>query len=378
MGTKQPDTERMHRLLDEALDHADLTGNVVPGVLAGYEHKVKVRRRQAAGVALGLLATAGVAIGALPHGSGVGSRPTAADGPQSTDYCKHHQWIPAPGPDGGTVVSVGGTDLVADPPLFHTDCEALRTALQAVFPDTQLVPQYNADLALDPRVDQTLVKQVEAEQHTDPPKGDADQTEYFGAELQNLAVHPEDPANIYLPEEYTLVTPAGREALGVSRAVGKADPRFPGTFVGTADSYDCAKMPAALKGSVQCTPVGVAGGWHGALWKTPPAGENRAQLVAVLTNGRGTSIELFTSGGDDEGWYVQGDKRPNGSYTWVNRWTGQTYEGTRSPDSRALTEEQWTRFLGSSAFRKFADVYLVGLSKAGTQPQAVPSPTRSH
>ena len=61
-------------LFDAALDDVDLTGDVVPGVLTGYAHRVKVRRYQAAGVAAAALAAAGIAVSALPHGGGATRR----------------------------------------------------------------------------------------------------------------------------------------------------------------------------------------------------------------------------------------------------------------------------------------------------------------
>lgn len=301
METEQPDTGRMHRLFDDALDDVDLAGNVVPAVLAGYEHKVKVRRYQSAGIALAVLAAGGAAISALPYSNGTNSQ-SAAAGAQSVDYCQHEQWGLA-----STVAADGTKHLSADPSAYHANCEALRTALQEVFPGAQLVPQYNADLTGDPRVDQTLVRELMPEQKADPAKWHADEIKYFGAELKYLAVHPEDPANVYIPNQYTVVMPGGREDLGVSRA---------------ADSADCTKRPAALKESAQCTPVGVTGGWHGVVWNS----DDHAQL-AVLTNGHGTSIELST------------------------------------PGSHALTEKQWAQFLGSPALQKFANVY------AGTLPK---------
>jgi hypothetical protein len=222
MGTEQPDTGAMHRLFDDALDDVDLTENVVPAVLAGYERKVKVRRYQSAGIALAVLATAGAAISALPRGGAAGSASPAASGAQSVDYCKHHQWTPA--------AADGAKTLHVDLPVFHTNCEALRTALQSVFPDAELVPLFNRNLALDPRVDQTLLKKIQ--QKTDTTKSVDDAEKYFGAELDYLADHPEDPANVYVPDHYTLITPAGPEGVGVGLPEGKFNPQFPSTFVG--------------------------------------------------------------------------------------------------------------------------------------------------
>lgn len=301
METEQPDAGRMHRLFDDALDDVDLAGNVVPAVLAGYEHKVKVRRYQSAGIALAVLAAGGVAISALPYGNGTNSQ-SAAAGAQSVDYCRHENWALA-----STVAADGTKHLSADPSAYRANCEVLRIALQEVFPGAQLVPQYNADLTGDPRVDQTLVRELMPEQKADPAKWHADEIKYFGAELKYLAVHPEDPANVYIPNQYTVVMPGGHVDLDVGRAV---------------DSADCAKPPKGLKESIRCTPVDIGGGWHGALWNS----ENPAQL-AVLTNGEGTGIELSAAG------------------------------------TPALTEKQWTQLLGSSALRKFANVY------AGTLPK---------
>jgi hypothetical protein len=76
------------------------------------------------------------------------------------------------------------------------------------------------------------------------------------------------------------------------------------------------------------------------------------------------------------GWNLPGD-------TWINRWTGQTHEGSAPPALHALTEAQWAQFLDSPALQKFADSYLayVATMPAGNgygSQQPAPSPTRSH
>ena len=379
MGTEHPGIEGMHRLFDDALDDVDLTGDVVPGVLAGYERKVKVRRYQAAGAALAVLAAMGATVSALPRGGGAASQsPGSPAKKQGTDYCQHRQWLSMP--QRGTVL-VGLQE--PDPAADQANCEALQTALQTVFPSAHVVPQYNADLALDPRVDQALVKETDAEMTTDPGKGSADAAKYFGAELKYLALHPEDPANVYLPNRYELITPAGRESLGIGLASDTTVPGHPEAFVGLARSNDCGNIPSVLVGKVRCTPVGIAGGWHGALWNTPPGGVDAAKLTAVLTDGRGKSISLWGDGNDWQAWYHEGtyDKGIGVNLpgdTWINRWTGQTYKGAQPPPVHALTEEQWRQFLDSSAFQKFADSYLAYLDKLPALEQPGPSPTRSH
>jgi hypothetical protein len=383
MGTEHPDTERMHRLFGDALDDVDLTGDVVPTVLTGYRRKVKIRRYQGAGVALAVLATAGIAAGALPRGTGNGAgKESAAAAPatQYTGYCEHRQWIAKS--RAGVIVA---GQLAPDPAADQANCEALQTALQSVFPTAQIVPQFNADLTRDPRVDQSLVKQVNAEQYTDPGKWSTDTAKYFGSELKYLAVHPEDPANVYMPDQYELVTSAGRESLGVSRASDTTVPGHPEAFVGFAESNDCANIPSVLVGKVHCTPVGVADGWHGALWDTPPGGVDAAKQTGVMTNGRGKTIELWGDGDDYQGWYHEGmysiGMGGMGSglpgNTWINRWTGQTSEGSAPPTLHALTDAQWTQLLGAPAFQKFADSYLAYLDKLPT-PKQVVSTTRSH
>lgn len=323
MGTEQPDTGKMHRLFDDALGDVDLTGDVVPGVLTGYAHRVKVRRYQAVGLAaVAVLATAGVAASALPH-RGAAAAPAAVS--QDTDYCAHQHWVANPNPN---VVVVN--KLTTDPAADQANCEALRTALRSALPDAQLIPDSEPDLTLDTRVDQALVKKIDDEVHYhDPMKGEADRAKYFGPELAYLADHPEDPANVYYPDGYTLVTAAGREQVGI-RSVTKGGyvPGRPDTFVGSYDSGDCAKVPAALK-NVQCTPVGMAGAWHGALWRRLNPNSNVWELTAVLTGGQGQAIAVSTEA-DDVGGHI-------------------------------MTEQQMVAVLDSSAFQKYADGYFAYL-----------------
>ena len=359
MGTEQPDTERMHRLFDDALDDADLTGDVVPGVLTGYARGFRVRRYQAAGVALAVLATAGAAVSALPHGGGADAAAPASVS-QGTDYCTHQHWVFTPHP--GTVVV---NQLTADPAPDQANCEALRTALRSAFPDAQLVPDYKADLTLDSRVDQSLVKKVNDEMnHHDPLRGNADQMKDFGTEMKYLSVHPEDPANVYYPDSYTLVTAAGREHIGIGLVTSGYDDAFPARFVGTVDSNDCGKMPAALKKTVQCTTVGTKNGWHGALWRRPDNVGTTWQLTAVLTDKQGKSIEVNTGGDDFSAWYREGtydgtvDNTAGANTKWINRWSGQTFVGRVPPISHVVTEKQVAGFLDSSAFQKYADSHL--------------------
>lgn len=385
MGTEHPDTERMHRLFGDALDDVDLTGDVVPTVLTGYRRRVKIRRYQGAGVALAVLATAGVAVSALPRGTD-DAKVTPATGPakQYTGYCEHRQWVAIPMI---TVNSVSTPAPDAQAAADQANCKALQAALQSVYPTAQIVPQFNADLTRDPRVDQSLLKKIDAYEYTDPGKWSADTAKNFGSELKYLAVHPEDPANIYMPDQYELVTSAGRESLGVSRASDTTVPNHPEVFVGLAESNNCANIPSVLVGKIHCTPVGgVADGWHGALWDTPPGGVDAAKQTGVMTNGRGTSIELWGDGNDYQAWYHEGmytiGMNGMGSGlpgdTWINRWTGQTYEGSAPPALHALTDAQWTQFLNAPAFQKFADSYLAYLAKLPAPQQAAPSPTRSH
>lgn len=319
MGTEHPDTERMHQLFDDALDDADLTGDVVPGVLTGYEQKVRARRYQAAGLALAVLAAAGTAVGVLPRGG----QAAPASASQDTDYCTHQHWVFTPSQD----VTVENK-LAASPAADQKNCDALRTALRSAFPGAQLVPKYTPDLTLDTRLDQALVKEVEDEIHYhDPVKGTADQVKYFGSELKYLAAHPEDPANVFHPDSYVLITAAGREQIGVhSMTNGGGPPDLldePGTFVSAIASPDCEKVPATLKNTVRCTTVGVVGGWHGALWQGPDPSSVTSLLKGVLTGEHGRTIGFSAGGADD-----------------------------------ALTGSQMAAFLGSSAFQKYADSYL--------------------
>ena len=368
MGTEQPDTERMRHLFDDALDDVDLTADVVPGVLTGYAHRVKVRRYQAAGVgvALAVLATAGTTVSALPH-RGDATAPGA--GSQGIDYCGHQHWVWTPDP-GTVVVDKLATNPVAD----QANCEATQTALRSAFPGVQVIPDYHADLTMDSRADQTLVKKdLDELSYVDPVKGSADEMKDFGSELKYLAVHPEDPANVYYPDGYTLVTAAGREHVSIRLAIdGGYDQAHPATFVGTAASNDCGKMPAALNKTVQCTTVGVADGWHGALWREPNSYGTTWQLSAVLTGRRGKTIAL-NIGNDDSAWYREGtytgtldntdstDSTNTGNTKWINRWTGKTAVGRNPPASHVVTEDQVAGFLDSYGFQKYADGYLAYL-----------------
>ncbi|MEY9926914.1 hypothetical protein ABH926_001539 [Catenulispora sp. GP43] len=340
MGTEQPDTERMHRLFDDALDDVDLTGDVVPGVLTGYAHRVKVRRYQAAGVALAVLATTGAAVSALPHR---GDAVAPASVSQEADYCTHQHWVSTPNP--GTVVV---NDLAKSPAADQANCEAMRAALRSAFPGAQLIPDYQADLTLDSRIDQTLVKKDHDElSYVDPIKGSADQTKDFGSELKYLAVHPEDPANVYYPDGYTLVTAAGRAQLSIRSATD-----------------------ATLGKTTRCSTVGVTGGWHGPLCQA--YGYNTTwQLSAVLTGRQGKTVE-FAFGDDDTAWYREGAytgtlaDRADKNTKWINRWTGKTAVGQNPPVSHVVTLEQAGSFLDSSAFQKYADGYLAYLDNLPT------------
>lgn len=342
MGTEQPDTERMHRLFDDALDDADLTADVVPGVLAGYERGLRVRRYQAAGVALAVLATAGVAVGALPRGGESGSttgpvtvlpatRPattlTPTPTPQHTDPCEHGQWVHLPIGELASLHPAPGPEAATD----EANCAALQKAVQAVFPTAHVEPEVVTDLAYDPRVDQVLLKEVGEEAKTDAAKASADRTKYFGSELTYLAQHPDDPGNLYMPDSYTLITSGARETFGMRLADDANVPGHPEIFVGLVKSDDCGNLPSVLVGKDHCTPVGVAGGWHGALWKNLHDGE-AAPFTGVLTNGRGKTID------------IQGGMNTDPMIT--------------APPANALTEAQWAQLLDTPAMQNFADSYL--------------------
>lgn len=388
METEHPDTEGMHRLFDDALADADLTGDVVPGVLTGYERTVKVRRYQTAGVALAVLATAtataGVAVSALPRGGATvrPPEPAASSAASGPDYCTHQHWVSTPNPDVEVV-----NELSSNPAADQANCEALRTALHATVPEAQLVPRYFPDLTLDPRLDQAQVKKVNAEIKTDPLTGTAEQTKYFGSELKYLAVHPEDPANVYSPYGYELVTADGRDLLEVSGPGNdKQVAEDPLAFVGSAASSDCAKMPPSLSGVVQCTPVGTAGGWHGALWRGPEPidGAGAWTLTAVVTGPQATSIRV-TDGLDTDAWYRAGmydgtlSTSIDQNTKWINRWSGQTAVGKNPPAAHVVTEQQLAQFLDSPAFQAYADSYRTYIDNLPqTQGSETADPVHSH
>lgn len=361
MGTESPDTERMHRLLGGALTDVDLTADLVPAVLTGYQHRVKVRRYQGAGVALAVLATAGVGISVLPRDGVRRETTVVAPASREPDHCKHQRWSVMPVPH------IGAAAQESDPGPDQANCEALTTALRSMFPQAGLVPDYVPDLTLDTRLDQALVNRVSAEKKSGSPQGQADETKYFGSELKYLAVHPDDPANVYDPIGYTLITPAGREHLGVILGPGRAVPGYPASFVGSVDSDACGNMPAALAGKAECTPVGTADGWHGALWKNSYLITTGWESVAVVTDKQGKSIQFLASGYDGEAWYqkseYEGFQSDPQSTTWVNRWTGQTASATNPPGSHALSQQQWAAFFDSPAFQRYADSYLAYASK---------------
>lgn len=352
METENPDTERMHQLLGAALDDVDLTADVVPGVLTDYARRVKVQRYRGAGVAVAALAAAGIAISVLPHGT-VGAPPTTSpttSAQQGSDYCRHQQWVRG---SAGVVVQNGTLPLTIplspDPRADQASCDALQKALHAVFPEARLIPAFNPDLTRDPRLDQAQVRMIGTEEITDPNKWSADLTKSFGSELTRLAAHPEDPVNVYMPGQYTLLTPGVRESFGVAFVTAAPVANAPESFVGLVGSEDCEKMPAALKGKDQCTSVGVSDGWHGALWSTPTQGVNAPEQTVVLTNGSGTRFQFNAHGTDDSA-------------------RGIALSGS------ALTDAQWAQLVASPALQKYADDYF---GKAPVVPQSTPSPTHS-
>jgi len=379
MGTEHPDTEGMHRLFGDALDDVDLTGDVVPAVLTGYRRRVKTRRYQSAGVALAVLATAGAAVSTLPRGGdAVKVTPATAPANQNTNYCGHRQWA-----DVSPLSPNTTRPLAADPRVAadQANCEAFQTAVRAVFPAARIVPVFTADLGLDPRVDQALLKQVDADEYTNADQWSADIAKHFGSELKYLAVHPEDPANVYMPDAYELVTAAGRELVDAGivapLAVGHPEP-----IMGVIDSHDCANVPNALAGKSHCTPVGADGGWHGALWNVPADGPFPPRLTGVMVDSRGKNVGLWGGGYDYQAWYHEGTYEKGTGWplpgdTWINRWTGQTFHGGNPPVVHALTEAQWKQLLDSPTFQTFADGYLTYVDKRSPKDPASSS-THSH
>lgn len=383
MGTENLDTERMHRLFDDALADVDLTGDVVPAALTGYERKVRTRRYQGAGVALAVLATAGVAVSALPRGSsgGAGDAGVAAgSNPPSADYCTHQYWSPAIG-------TIMPGELTPDPSPYEANCHALQTALKAVFPTAYVVPTFTSYLARDSRVDQALLAKVNGYEHSDPVKWSTDMAKYFGSELKYLALHPDDPANVYAPNQYELVTPAGRETMETGSAVPGAKVPSAG-FVGTIESADCSKMPPILKGKDQCTSVGLAGGWQGSLWSVPAGGVDEPKFSAVMTKGQDKSVFLTGNGDDYQAWYHEGMYVKNmgdapgadlPGNTWINRWTGEKAHGTQPPVVHALSQAQWQQFVNSPGFQTFADSYRSFLDHQKLpKPASHPSSAAAH
>ncbi|NUP51076.1 MAG: hypothetical protein HOW97_27750 [Catenulispora sp.] len=262
MDTEHSENERMRRLLGSALDDVEFEADVVPAVLSGYDRTVRTRRYRAAGAALAVLAVASGAAALAPgsHRAAVspGQNPTTTGSragvvpPSATDPagCGHPTW---------NQLYRNGTDapngtLSADPAADRANCRALVTALAAVFPELRVMPRF----LLQPNA----------------------------GERDRLADHPEDPANVFVPDTYTLFIGTDNGTLDF----GYGDPS---TIAANGYATECANAHMA---HARCTPLSGAHGWHGALYAgttTEVAGANR---VADLTDGRGHTV-LFSVGG---------------------------------------------------------------------------------
>ncbi|GAA1951032.1 hypothetical protein [Catenulispora subtropica] len=362
METEHSENERMHRLLGGALDDVDLDANVVPAVLAGYDRGVRTRRYQAAGAALAVLAvTVGTATLLPRSGSGTTRPATSTTGkPSETtapvikkpavdlSRCAHERWARMYS-DGMTAPS--GT-LSEDPAAEQADCRALLSAFAAVFPDATITPAYFGVLELDPRVDQSKVKQDRAKDSAPDLMRDT------GTEQLYLSTHPDDPANVYQTGGGTIVTPAGRESFGVyvfKPAAGDASPA------------DCDTVTA------DCTPIAGSGGWHGALTsKTAPM--DTVDKTAILTDGHGNFVRVTFNGKDSTGWYTVGAYAADGGAgdpnrgKWINRWTGKLAPGNWPPATPALTDAQWLQLLESTAFHTYLDSFVKYHAKLPADP----------
>lgn len=345
---------------------ADLTGDVVPAVLIGNRRRARVRRYRTAGAAFAVLATVGAAVLATagstvrrePDTTSPGSRQElTSPASQPTDYCGHQNWLATPPKIPGFLTAVPSED----PSAAQADCEALQSALRTLFPDARIGPAAGVDLELDPHVDHAKLAKAVAGL---PPRGSAWQQailEYFGAELRYVHDHLANPANIFLPGEYSVVMPGGREDVVDMNLVPQGrDTRVDKKIApGWAGSSDCAYP--LTKPPHPCTMVGTSGGWHGALWGAAGNSETAADLIVDLesSGGKIISVLIATSSDGAREPKTDGTGQPlSASGPVVNRWTGQTANSTNRPAAAALTQAQWIRFLDSPALQQYADSYL--------------------
>jgi hypothetical protein len=306
-----------------------------------------------------VLATAGSAPRRGPDTTSPASQPqVASPASQSTDYCGHQNWLATPPKAPGFLTAVPSND----PSAAQADCAALQSALRTLFPDARIVPAAGVDLELDPHLDQAELAKAVAGL---PPRGPAWQQailDNFGAELRYVHDHPANPANIFLPGEYSVVMPGGREdVVDMNLVPGKGPTKLDGHKIGPgwAGSDDCA-YPLTTPPH-PCTQVGTSGGWHGALWGAAGNSQAAADLIVDFEGSGGKIISILIATSSDGAWQpaTDGKGQPLATPgTVVNRWTGQTADSKNRPASAALTQAQWIQVLDSPALQHYADSYL--------------------
>lgn len=370
MGTEHSANERMHRLLDGALDDVEFDADVVPAVLADYGRDVRFRRYRAAGTAvaaLAVLAVAATAAGVLPRsGSGTTrpagpTTPTLTAAPTPADFQNsgcHQHWAMTYDDSHFT----GGNRLSDHQGADEANCQALLTALHSVFPAANLEFHFNPNLTLDARIDQAQLKQfTDLQLHSGQPGAANAAMPAFSTKLQNeneyLRQHPEDPANVADPTAATLATPAGRETFLLTYGT---TPPVPGNDFPT----DCANEPSDFKKYAGCTALR-AGAWHGALtWATKLDDDFQYTMAAVLTDDHGHYVHLNATGADDAAWEQATPPDAGGrvdpqTTRWINNRTHQErVGGSFAPKSPALNEKQYAQLYTSPGFAAFLDEFL--------------------
>ena len=369
-----PEAEGVHGLLGTALDDVEFDGDVVPGVLSGYQRQVKVRRFQAVGGALAVLAVAAVGVSILPSGGGPATKPVPATS------------SPAPGSFRNEGCTQHWASSELDAPRESVFCEALTAVIRASAPGATFTPRFftPSDLGKDPRIDQTLYAKYLAEiksigrKPTDMPAFDAAMT----AEVQRLQAHPEDPLNTAQPNSYTLGTALGRATFDVKYATYVDSDLKAGD--GTAQWATCAGVKAGSRGSDRCTPVAV-GDWHGTVAYGDDDPTKTYLLQATLTDGRNHYFVLSSTGTEDQSWKFAGvptgTPGPDGQTTYVDAkgqksptqtWTNvRTHEivhgGDFAPRTPALTPAQFTALVSTPQFAAFLDKALPAYNDGWTK-----------
>jgi hypothetical protein len=379
MNDNDMDAAAVRNMLGTALDDMEMTGNDVPAVVAGYERRIKVRRYQALGATLSVVAVAAVGVNVLPGGGRAASAAAVSDYPTGNfpnDGCTQHWVTPGPHDQGGWVPSPTASQE-------RDFCNGLMGAVHDVFPGAQLLITQTPDLQRDARIDQAKLNaynlansqsQASVRASRDPatpqdpaphPPALPPDLAAFGkaldAETKRLHDHPEDPANEVSGQQYTLKTTEGSADFEASFLV-------PGTPV---RHLDCAGVQPS-----ECASISLPDGWHGALvWGSsaldPKAGAGSTNGVQLdLSDGRGHVFEAssgmeFQAAPQEEVWPT-GKKDAQGRPIYADRAGHQTTDVTQdayggwftalkalpSPP-QPLTPQEFTKLFSSQAFSDF-------------------------